>query len=246
MHAVYAWMRLADDAADAAAGADERGGLLDRFEALTRRSLAGDAPARSIWPAFSDAVRTHGLDRSWLEGLLEGVRQDVGPIAFTHEHELRAYCDRVAGNVGRCCVAIWGVRGGMDQGRAFELAGLRGRAFQLVNIARDIEADARAGRRYVPDERLARLGVVPGHAHDDRVRDDLLREAKDLLEQSAPLAGMVRADATPALWAMTRAYTLVAHRLGRRAKPATLGGGAKVGIALGAIGRRVLAAGRLA
>ena len=243
MHALYAWMRLADDAADAEAPADRRRGLLDRFEQLTEAALRGEPEARSVWPAVAGAVREHGLDGDWLRALLAGVRQDLEPIAFEREAELAEYCDRVAGNVGRCCVAIWGVRDGAHREGALALAGMRGRAFQLINIARDIEEDARAGRRYVPSERLGRLAVCV----DDRaVRDDLLREGMDLLESSRPLEGLVRRDAGPALWAMTRAYTLIAHRLRGPGGSVTLGSGAKLGIAAGAIGRRVLAAGRLA
>ena len=243
MHALYAWMRLADDAADADAPAAQRSLVLDRFAALTESAVCGQAADRGVWPAVAEAVRAHGLEAAWLRALLEGVRQDLEPIAFERDSELAEYCDRVAGNVGRCCVAIWGVRSQRDRGEALELAGMRGRAFQLINIARDIEEDAQAGRRYVPDERLCRLGV--GHG-DEAAREDLLCEGLDLLESSRALEGMVRRDAGPALWAMTRAYTLIAHRLRRAGGNVSLGSGAKLGIAAGALGRRVLVAGRLA
>lgn len=243
MHALYAWMRLADDAADADAPAEEREAVLDRFAELTDLALAGKPRAVGVWPAVSAAVEAYGLEGDWLRALLAGVRQDLEAIAFERDAELAEYCDRVAGNVGRCCVAIWGVRGGAHRAGALALAGMRGRAFQLINIARDLEEDARAGRRYVPGERLSRLGVSLG---DRAVREDLLREGLDLLESSRPLEGMVRRDAGPALWAMTRAYTLIAHRLRGPGGNVSLGSGAKLGIAAGALGRRVLAAGRLA
>ncbi|MGD1915782.1 MAG: phytoene/squalene synthase family protein [Phycisphaerales bacterium] len=243
MHALYAWMRLADDAADALAPAEQRRLVLDRFAASTESVLAGESPSRGIWPALSHSIGSCGIKPEWFRSLLDGVRQDLEPIAFEHDSELVQYCDRVAGNVGRCCVAIWGVRSGVVPADAFELAGQRGRAFQLINVARDIGDDERAGRRYVPIERLGRLGADIG---DPAVRQDLLREAHDLLESSAPLDAMVRRDAGPAMWAMTRAYTLIAHRLRMAGAGGALGGGAKLGIAVGALGRRVLAAGRLA
>ncbi|MFI4917568.1 MAG: phytoene/squalene synthase family protein [Phycisphaerales bacterium JB060] len=242
MHAIYAWMRLADDAADADAPAGDRGVVLDRMGSLTARAFAGQASG-SIWPAFASTVAAHGLEQGWFESFLAGMRTDLGPVALETHQDLEQYCDRVAGNVGRCCVAIWGFRSGADADRGYHLAGLRGRAFQLINIARDLEEDARAGRRYVPAERLRHLNAG---ATDPAVRADLLREAIDLLEGSSSLDAMVRRDAGPALWAMTRAYRLVARRSGQAGANASLGGGAKLGIAAGAIGRRVLAAGRLA
>lgn len=243
MHALYAWMRLADDAADVVAPAEARRALLDRFESLTEDAIGREPPTRGIWPALRAALDAHGIEPEWLRSLLAGVRQDLEPIAFEGEAELSAYCDRVAGNVGRCCVAIWGVRGSVHRPNALALAGMRGRAFQLVNIARDLEEDARAGKRYVPRARLERLGA---DAVSEVVRSDLVREAMDLLESSRPLDAMVRRDAGPALWAMTRAYTLIAHRLRVAGPGGSLGSGAKLGIAAGALGRRVLVAGRLA
>lgn len=242
MHAVYAWMRLADDAADLHAEADERAALLDRFEARSLSAFAGN-PGGGIWPAFALAVEQCDLRPAWFDSFLEGVRADLESVEFDTDEELDAYCDRVAGNVGRCCVAIWGVRAGVDRDEACDLAGVRGRALQRINIARDLEEDALAGRRYVPAERLRRLDAGPT---DPRVRDDLLREAIDMLDASASLESLVRRDAGPALWAMTRAYRLVARRLGRAGGSSSLSGGAKLGIAAGAIGRRVLVAGRLA
>mgnify|MGYP001794059992 CR=1 FL=1 len=243
MHALYAWMRLADDAADADAPSEERCRVLDRFALLTEQALAGEVLDQGIWPALHSSMVSCGLMPEWLRSLLDGVRQDLLPIAFEDVSDLVRYCDRVAWNVGRCCVAIWGLRTGVALASVFALAGQRGRAFQLINISRDTGEDARAGRRYVPSERLRRLGVDMG---DPAVRQDLLREAQDLLESSMPLDTMVRRDAGPALWAMTRAYTLIAHRLRMAGAGGSLGGGAKLGIAVGALGRRMLVAGRLA
>lgn len=242
MHAIYAWMRLADDAADASAHPASRAAVLNRLEQRTRDAFAGDVGG-SIWPAFARATAAHDLEPAWFESFLEGVRADLGTVELETDEQLDGYCDRVAGNVGRCCVAIWGVRDAAEREQACELAGVRGRALQRINIARDLEEDARAGRRYVPRERLDRLGASPT---DPRVRVDLLREAVDMLDASVPLESMVRRDAGPALWAMTRAYRMVARRLGRAGASGSLGGGAKLTIAAGAIGRRVLAAGRLA
>lgn len=242
MHAIYAWMRLADDAADATAPAASRAAVLEKLEQRTRDAFAGNAGG-GIWPSFARAAAAHELEPAWFDSFLQGVRADLDTVELDTEEQLDAYCDRVAGNVGRCCVAIWGVRDAAERDDACQLAGMRGRALQRINIARDLEEDARAGRRYVPSERLDRLGASPT---DPRVRDDLLREAMDMLDASTPLDAMVRRDAGPALWAMTRAYRMVARRLGRAGASSSLGGGAKLTIAAGAIGRRVLAAGRLA
>lgn len=243
MTAIYAWMRLADDAADADAPADDRRAVLDAFEFDTRGTLAGTPPDRSLWPAVAEAVREHQIEPAWLLGLIAGVRQDVGLVDLDTDGQLMAYCDRVAGNVGRCCTAIWGLRPGVSRDAALELAALRGRGFQLINIARDLESDLAAGRRYLPRERLARLGIDPTSADGVRAaRADLAAAAEAMLAESAPLDGLIRRDARAATWAMTSAYGAILGRL-RRQRPPRLTAASKLRVAIGALARRVLPAG---
>ncbi|GIW73605.1 MAG: hypothetical protein KatS3mg103_0127 [Phycisphaerales bacterium] len=251
MHAVYAWMRLADDVADAPWPIERRRSLLDRFESQTERALAGRPAEGGPWPALVWAMERHELEPAWFRGLLAGVRQDLEPTPLATLGDLHTYCDRVAGNVGRCCVAIWGLRPGWNRDEALDLAGRRGRALQLVNIARDLQADARVGRRYVPDEVLAELDAGPT---DRRVRAWLVERALREIDRTSPLEAAVRPQARPALWAMTRAYLVLGRRLlaegardGRvasaQADRLSLGLRAKAAIALGAVGRGLLGIG---
>jgi phytoene synthase len=65
------------------------------------------------------------------------------------------YCRRVAGSIGRLCVAVYG----SDDERAGQLADDLGVALQLTNILRDVREDAEHGRTYLPAEDLARFGA---------------------------------------------------------------------------------------
>src|SRR6185312_15113954 len=64
-------------------------------------------------------------------------------------------CRRVAGSIGRLCLAIFGAS---DQERAFRLADDLGVAMQLTNILRDVREDFDNGRVYLPREDLERFG----------------------------------------------------------------------------------------
>ncbi|HET7876941.1 MAG TPA: squalene/phytoene synthase family protein, partial [Methylomirabilota bacterium] len=57
---------------------------------------------------------------------------------------------------GLCCIEIFGY---FDP-RAREFAVNLGVALQLTNIMRDVQADARTGRVYIPQEDLRRFGVT--------------------------------------------------------------------------------------
>ncbi|EJT99292.1 hypothetical protein DACRYDRAFT_23883 [Dacryopinax primogenitus] len=77
--------------------------------------------------------------------------------AIKTEQDLIQYCQRVAGSVGVACTYLFAASQPQPQPpctpptqELLENATNMGIALQLVNIARDIEADARMGRSYVP------------------------------------------------------------------------------------------------
>ncbi len=80
--------------------------------------------------------------------------------------ELIGYCRRVASAVGVMCIEVFGCRDSRSREYAFNL----GLALQVTNIIRDVKADLKQGRIYLPQEDLARFGVTEDGAR--RRRDD--------------------------------------------------------------------------
>ena len=122
-------------------------------------------------------------------------------VALRTDEELDDYTYRVAGCVGefwtRMCRAHLFPRAPLDD--AFLLAnGVRfGKGLQLVNILRDVAADLRQGRCYLPAESLAELGLIP---------EDLLRRASEPRLRPLYHGYLDRADAhLLAGWAYTKA-----------------------------------------
>jgi farnesyl-diphosphate farnesyltransferase len=122
-------------------------------------------------------------------------------VALRTDEELDDYTYRVAGCVGefwtRMCRAHLFPRAPLDD--AFLLAnGVRfGKGLQLVNILRDVAADLRQGRCYLPAETLAGLGLKP---------EDLLQPASEPRLRPLYHAYLDRADAhLLAGWAYTNA-----------------------------------------
>ena len=90
MFALYAYMRLVDDIADAE---DDRSTAqrLDELEAwrlqtravLDGRSLQGHAFAGHVlWPAFGDMARRYGAPAYIFDDVIAGQRQDLEPAVF--------------------------------------------------------------------------------------------------------------------------------------------------------------------
>ena len=170
MCAVYAFARRVDDIGD---------GTLEPEEKLRRldgeaRALAAIAPdgADPVMVALADAQRRFPLPAGALGELIEGVRMDVLGVSYEGFEDLVVYCRRVAGAIGRVCLAIFGLRedAGGERDRAEALADDLGVALQLTNILRDVREDAENGRVYLPAEDLRRFGLIAesGRATIDR------------------------------------------------------------------------------
>lgn len=102
-------------------------------------------------------------------------------VALQNDAELDDYTYRVAGCVGEFWTAMcqahlrdWpkAAAGGVD---VFAVNGVRfGKGLQLVNILRDLPADLRKGRCYLPADQLAAVGLQPADllspAHETKFR----------------------------------------------------------------------------
>ena len=162
MCGVYAFARRIDDIGDGTLEPEEKLRLLD---AQARAIEAIDAaPADDfVMVALADARRSFPLPLDALSELIEGVRMDVTGSTYETFDELVVYCRRVAGGIGRLCLAIFGLRADASdeqaRAQAQRLADELGVALQLTNILRDVREDARNGRVYIPAEDLRRFGV---------------------------------------------------------------------------------------
>lgn len=154
--ALYAFCRVADDAIDEA----PPGGLEAALAGLRARldaAYAGTPADDPVDRAFSATVLGWDVPRAAAEALLEGFAWDAEGRRYRTLEELHGYCARVASAVGVMMTALMGPRAGWILARAADL----GVAMQLTNIARDVGADARLGRVYLPLDWLEQAGIDP-------------------------------------------------------------------------------------
>jgi phytoene synthase len=162
MCAVYAFARRADDIGDGDLPTVRK---LEELRAqdtvLAALAQGSPEPGDPVATALDDARLRFPLPLEALGELVEGVRMDVEGTRYETFEQLVPYCRRVAGAVGRVCLAIFGLReryrGELD--RAYGLADDLGVALQLTNILRDVREDAAGGRIYLPGEDLRRFGL---------------------------------------------------------------------------------------
>ncbi len=224
--AIYAFMRLVDDASDApvsaAAATDEnalRRAALSRWRVLLDKSVAGDTLGHAILPAFADAVKRYRIASRYFHDLISGAEMDLVETNYATFEALQEYCYRVAGTVGLTCVHVFG----FEDPHVLELAQHLGIAFQLTNILRDVSSDLAVRRVYIPAEDLSRFGCSVAELErgvvTPAVRELLRFEAErawKFYREGARLVSKVHADSRAALWALVRIYSSLLARIEER------------------------------
>jgi phytoene synthase len=162
MCAVYAFARRIDDIGDGPLDAERKlSALAEAQRALAPLGAAG-AEAKGgdredpVLIALGDACERFPLPVDALGELIDGVKMDLEGVEYERFEDLVPYCRRVAGSIGRLCLAIFGARAPEP---AWRLADDLGVAMQLTNILRDVREDADNGRLYLPKEDLARYSL---------------------------------------------------------------------------------------
>jgi phytoene synthase len=212
--AVYAFARRVDDIGDGRIAPREKLDLLDAcgrsLQSMTTSSMD------PVMAAMADARARFGLPMDAMEGLLVGVRMDVQGASYETFDDLLVYCRRVAGTIGRLCLAIFG---SSDPPRAIALADDLGVAMQLTNILRDISEDAERSRVYIPREDidLYRLSA-DGHFHGGEGQLDAMmrfqaRRAGEWFDQGLGLVSLLDRRSGACVLAMSNIYRGVLQRI---------------------------------
>ncbi|MBI3148605.1 MAG: presqualene diphosphate synthase HpnD [Betaproteobacteria bacterium] len=153
--ALYAFCREVDDVVDECPDLELARAKLDWW----RNELAAvyeGKPQHPVGQALVSAVEHFGLARELFEEIIDGMAMDLEATRYPDFKSLQLYCYRVAGVVGLLAAEIFGTTRRETRRYAHDL----GIAFQLTNILRDVGEDARRGRVYLPQDELARHGVI--------------------------------------------------------------------------------------
>lgn len=199
---LYAWCRACDDLADGqelghgGQAVADSAARLARIRELTGKALAGEWTGDPAFDALKLVAEETRMPHRFAHDMIEGFALDAKGWFPRSEADLLRYCYHVAGAVGCMMAVVMGVdpQDEATLDRACDL----GIAFQLANIARDIEADDRMGRCYLPIEWLVEMDVPPGQHMKPPFRPRLVVIARWLAEMAEDYAASAR-HGTPAL-----------------------------------------------
>ncbi|HXE43316.1 MAG TPA: squalene/phytoene synthase family protein, partial [Candidatus Baltobacteraceae bacterium] len=142
-------------------GSDAEKLLLEKIEsALSTLQYFSEADQKLIRTVINVISSGQELDLRRFGGVSAGK---IVPLET--DVQLDDYTYRVAGCVGefwtKICRAHLFPNARLDE-KQFLINGVRfGQGLQLVNILRDLPADLRKGRCYLPSDKLARAGLIP-------------------------------------------------------------------------------------
>lgn len=163
---LYGWCRRCDDLADdqdhggTLGPGDSPAERLATIRALTDLALAGEATGDPAFDGFGVVARECGITPAMADDVIAGFALDAADWRPRSERDLMQYCYHVAGAVGVMMAVVMGVDPADEDtlDRACDL----GLAFQLANIARDLDEDDAAERCYLPVEWLVEADIPPG------------------------------------------------------------------------------------
>lgn len=196
---LYAWCRHCDDVMDGQALGGEMAVVADPAATLaalragTADALAGKKTGIAAFDGLAIVAAECAIPPRYIQDHLEGFALDARGWQPRTEADLLRYCYHVAGSVGCMMAVIMGVPANDEDtlSRASDL----GLAFQLANIARDLDEDDLAGRNYLPHEWLAELDVPPGEALKPHFRKRLAVAARWLGDLAAEREASARIGA---------------------------------------------------
>ncbi len=251
-YSIYAYCRISDDLGDEVGDTAQATALLGVWGSELDACYEGRA-RHPVFVALGETIRACSIPKEPFADLLTAFRQDQNVTRYPAIEDVLAYCRYSAAPVGRLVLYACGEA---DEGR-FRLSDATCSALQLANFWQDVRRDYAKGRIYLPQSDMRRFGVteatIAGAVATPGFRALLRHEvdfARGLFEQGLPLVGMVRPDVALDLELFSRGGLEILRAIERQdydvlgSRP-SLSKGAKLRLALRAVGGRALPALRL-
>jgi squalene synthase HpnC len=199
LEAVYGFARTTDELGDSPAPPAERIRRLEAWRADLARvwddGAPGHGPTHPALRALQPVVRRHGLGPEPFADLVEANLVDQRVTRYADWDELMGYCRLSAQPVGRIVLGLFGETDPVTALLSDRVCS----ALQVLEHCQDVAEDHRAGRIYLPADRMAVHGVTPGHLAEPVAGPGLRRlvlettgRASALLEDGAPVVDRLR------------------------------------------------------
>jgi len=172
IHAIYGFVRFADEIVDTFHGFDKND-LLARFRDDSHRAIAEGISLNPILHSFQRVVNTYGIEQELYDTFLDSMEMDLTDTA----HDQSSYETYILGSaevVGLMCLRVF-CEGDEVLYQKLKPAAMKlGAAFQKVNFLRDLKDDHQnLGRTYFPGIDVSHLDAETKAQIEQDIQHDL-------------------------------------------------------------------------
>ncbi|KON26528.1 phytoene synthase [miscellaneous Crenarchaeota group archaeon SMTZ-80] len=151
IHAIYGFVRLADEIVDSFHGYDKVF-LVNRLNEDLNYALDNRISTNTILVAFSDTVKKYNISKSYIHAFMESMKCDLTKTEYFTPAETENYIYGSADVVGLMCLKVFCNGQHTLFNQLEQPARKLGSAFQKVNFLRDLRGDIDIlGRTYFPE-----------------------------------------------------------------------------------------------
>lgn len=166
VHAVYGFVRFADEIVDSFHGFDKQG-LLAEFKTETFNAIERKISLNPILNSFQFAVNKYEIDHDLILAFFHSMEMDLNPVEYD-EGKYNEYIFGSAEVVGLMCLKIFVYGDREEYEKLKPYAKKLGSAFQKINFLRDLKDDLNdLGRLYFPH--IGEGGI----SHEDKLKIEL-------------------------------------------------------------------------
>lgn len=171
VHAIYGFVRFADEIVDTFHGHDKRD-LLRRFREDTYRAIAEGISLNPILHSFQRVVNTYHIEAELYDTFLDSMAMDLTDTA----HDQQSYETYILGSaevVGLMCLRVF-CEGDHELYTKLKPSAMKlGAAFQKVNFLRDLKDDHQnLGRTYFPGIDVSRMDAATKAQIEEDIQHD--------------------------------------------------------------------------
>jgi len=173
IHAIYGFVRLADEVVDSFHEFPKRE-LMQRLRAETFEAIESGISLNPLLNAFQATVHRYDIDLEMVDTFLRSMEMDLERTVY----DQRGYEEYILGSaevVGLMCLKVFCEGDAQLYDKLKEPAMKLGSAFQKINFLRDMHTDyAALGRSYFPGLRVNEFN----EATKQRIEEDILADFK--------------------------------------------------------------------
>lgn len=171
IHAIYGFVRFADEIVDSFHGYDKKN-LLDQFKADTYTAIRQGVSLNPVLNSFQHTVHEYKIEKELIECFLRSMEMDLS----LKEHNDNSFDEYILGSaeaVGLMCLRVFSSGDNTLYDRLKDHAMSLGSAFQKINFLRDLKADyIGLGRSYFPGIDVERFDEVNKREIEQSIEKD--------------------------------------------------------------------------